>query len=175
MGKRIHWTIIIARSLITNQCFPSASIAPLREALFRNLLNPYPAPMEPQPSSPWLISQRIVQVCLFLFAAICLFGGTVQMILGEPDTTPRLDNIHRFLAGVYLGTGFICAWTAWTVRKQNTLIYLLALGGFLAGMGRLISMNIVGLPEPHGLWLGYLASEIIVPVVIVVAQAMSRR
>lgn len=129
--------------------------------------------MTPDLTKPWLISQRVVQVCLFLFAAICLFGGTVQMILGEPDTTPRLDNIHRFLAGVYLGTGFICAWTAWTVRKQSTLVYLLAVGGFLAGMGRLASMNIVGIPEPAGLWLGYFGSEVIVPIVIVIAQRVA--
>ena len=45
-------------------------------------------------------SQRIAQVCLYLVAAIALVGGTVQMVLGQPETTPRLDNVHRFLAGV---------------------------------------------------------------------------
>ena len=54
-------------------------------------------------------SLRVVQICLFLFAAIGLFGGSLQMYLGQPETTPRLDNIHRFLAGIYLGAGFICA------------------------------------------------------------------
>ena len=61
---------------------------------------------------PLLPSQRIAQICLFLFAAIAIFGGILQMYLGEPDTTPRLDNIHRFLAGVYLACGFICFWAA---------------------------------------------------------------
>ena len=46
--------------------------------------------------------QRVVQICLLLVAAIALFGGAVQMVLGQPDTTPRLDNVHRFLAGIYL-------------------------------------------------------------------------
>src|SRR4029450_976771 len=44
-------------------------------------------------------SQRIVQVCLLIVAAIALFGGAVQMVLGQPDTTPRLDNVDRFMAG----------------------------------------------------------------------------
>jgi hypothetical protein len=48
------------------------------------------------------ISQRVVQVCLFLVAAIAMLGGTLQMFLGQPDTLPRLDNVHRFMAGVYL-------------------------------------------------------------------------
>jgi len=33
--------------------------------------------------SPLLTSQRVVQLCLFLFAAIGLIGGTLQMYLGQ--------------------------------------------------------------------------------------------
>ena len=83
-------------------------------------------------------AQRIVQICLFLFAGIAIFGGTLQMYLGEPDTTPRLDNIHRFLAGVYLACGFICFWTAITIKQQNTLVFLIALAGLLGATGRLV-------------------------------------
>jgi hypothetical protein len=49
--------------------------------------------------------QIIVQVCLFLFAAMAIFGGSIQCYLGQPDPTPRLDNVHRFMAVVYLSTG----------------------------------------------------------------------
>ena len=67
-------------------------------------------------------------------AAIALMGGTLQMILGEPDTSPRLDNVHRFMAGVYLSTGFINFWAAITIRRQGTLVYLLALGVFFSSL-----------------------------------------
>ena len=112
-------------------------------------------------SAPLLPSQRVVQVCLFLFAAICLFGGALQMFLGQPQTVPRLDNVHRFLAGVYLGTGFINLWAAITIRQQGTLVYLIALAVLLAGIGRLWSMSVVGLPEPAALWLGYPVPELL--------------
>ena len=36
--------------------------------------------------APILPSQRVTQICLFLFAAIALFGGALQMYLGEPKT-----------------------------------------------------------------------------------------
>ena len=120
-------------------------------------------------------AQRVVQVCLFLFAAIALFGGSLQMYLGQPETTPRLDNIHRFLAGIYLGAGFIALWAAITVRRQGTLILFIALGGFLGGMGRLLSMSQVGVPEPRAVFFGYLTPELLVPVVIVIAYLVSRR
>lgn len=122
-----------------------------------------------------LASQRVVQVCLFLVAAIATFGGALQMYLGEPDTLPRLDNVHRFMAGVYLSTGLINLWAAITIRRQGTLVYLLALGVLLAGIGRLVSISRVGLPEPAAVWLGYLVPELLLPVVITIAHMATAR
>jgi hypothetical protein len=123
--------------------------------------------MPPIPTSLGLI---IIQICLGLAGAIGLFGGVVQMRLGQPDTSPRLDNVHRFMAGIYLGTGFICWYAAWTAAQQGALIDLLALGILLGGIGRLISMRKVGLPEPKKVWLGYLTPELLLPVIIVLAH-----
>ena len=111
-------------------------------------------------------SQHVVQVCLFIIAAIAIFGGSLQMMLGQPDTSARLDNVHRFMAGVYLGTGIICAWAGFTVRRHDMLIYLLALGVLLAGCGRLLSIVKVGLPRPAAVWLGYLIPELLVPFIM---------
>ena len=122
------------------------------------------------PDTPLLASQIVVQACLFLVAAIAIFGGTLQMYLGQPDTAPRLDNVHRFMAGVYLSTGVISLWAAITIRQQGTLVYLLALGVFLAGVGRLVSISKVGLPKPAVVWLGYLIPELVIPVIIAVAH-----
>ena len=119
------------------------------------------------------LAQRIVQVCLFLVTAIALLGGTVQMAKGQPHTTPQLDNVHRFMAGVYFGMGLICLWAALTIRQQGTLVYLIALGILLAGLGRLLSISKVGLPQPHGVWLGYLIPELVLPVVIAGAHYMT--
>ena len=49
------------------------------------------------PSSPMPMSQRIVQVCLFLVSAIAVLGGSLQMYLGQPDT------ILPPLSAVWLG------------------------------------------------------------------------
>lgn len=121
-------------------------------------------------SSPMPATQRIVQVCLFLVAAIALFGGTVQLLLGQPETTPRLDNVHRFMGGVYLSMGVISFWAAVTVRQQQTLVYLIAFGVLMAAVGRLLSISKVGLPEPASLWLGYLVPELVFPVIIAAAH-----
>ena len=122
------------------------------------------------PEIPLTVSQTVVQVCLYLVAAIAMLGGALQMVLGQPDTAPRLDNVHRFMAGVFFSTGLINLWAAITVRQQGTLVYLLALGVFLAGMGRLVSIAKVGLPKPTAVWLGYLVPELLLPFIIVIAH-----
>ena len=126
------------------------------------------------PEAPLLASQVVVRVCLFVVAAIAIFGGALQMYLGQPDSAPRLDNVHRFMAGVYLATGVINLWAAITIRQQGTLVYLLALGVFLAGVGRLVSISKVGLPEPTAVWLGYLVPELVLPFIIAVAHHRGR-
>src|SRR4051812_8702317 len=119
-------------------------------------------------------SQVVVQGCLFLVAAIAMFGGAVQMFLGQPDTSPRLDNVHRFMAGVYLSTGLISLWAALTVRQQGFLVYLIAFGVLMAGVGRLVSIAKVGLPEPRAVWLGYLVPELLLPFVIAGAHYLGQ-
>jgi hypothetical protein len=102
-----------------------------------------------------------------------MFGGALQFFLGQPDTTPRLDNVHRFMAGVYFSTGLISLWAAITIRDQGTLVYLLALGVLLAGIGRLVSIWHVGVPQPRAVWLGYLVPELLLPFVIAGAHYSS--
>ena len=114
------------------------------------------------------LAQRIIQTCLFLLALITLYGGALQMYLGEPETTARLDNIHRFMAGIYFSMGPLAIWAAITIRKQNELIYFLSFSVFMAGLGRLISMSIVGLPSK--IFLIYLIPELIFPIIMTVSQ-----
>ena len=125
-------------------------------------------------NDPLLISQIVVRICLFLVAVIAMTGGALQMYLGQPDTLPRLDNVHRFMAGVYFSTGVINLWAGITIRQQGTLIYLLALGVLLAGIGRLVSIDRVGLPKPAAVWLGYLVPELTLPFVIALAHYASQ-
>lgn len=125
------------------------------------------------PEAPLLASQLVVRVCLFLVAAIAMFGGTLQMVLGQPTTNARLDNVHRFMAGVYLSMGIIGLWAGITIRQQGFLVYLIALATLLGGIGRLVSIAKVGLPEPRAVWLAYLAPELVLPFVIAAAHYSS--
>ena len=56
---------------------------------------------------------------------------------------------------------------------QNELIYFLSFSVFMAGIGRLISMSIVGLPSK--IFLIYLLPELILPLIMVVSQIVVNR
>jgi len=72
-------------------------------------------------------------------------------------------------------TGIISFWAARTIRTQGTLVYLLALGVFMDGVGRLVSISQVGLPEPAALWLGYMIPELVLPFVIALTHRAALR
>ena len=97
------------------------------------------------------------------------------MYLGQPETTPRLDNVHRFLAGIYFGSGLISLWAGVTIRQQGTLVFLIAMVVLFAGTGRLVSMSQVGVPNPSTVWLGYLVPELLVPCIMIIAQTITNR
>ena len=59
------------------------------------------------------------------------------------------------------------------VRQQGTLIFLIGCEVFLGGSGRLLSMSIVGLPEPPALLLGYPFLGLLVSCIMIVAQAVT--
>lgn len=124
-------------------------------------------------SSPLGISTRIVQVCLLIVAVIALMASSKQMYLGQPSTTAQLDNIHRFMAGVYFSMGVIIGWAAFTIRQQGALVYFIAFTLLMAAIGRLVSMSLVGIPEPKSLWISYLIPELAFPLLISVAHFYS--
>jgi peptidoglycan/LPS O-acetylase OafA/YrhL len=123
-------------------------------------------------AAPLSVQQKVVRIALLLVRAIGFLGGSLQLVLGQPDTGPRLDNVHRFMAGIYLGSAIIALWAAATVRRHDTLIDLIALAVFPGGCGHLASMAVVGTRDPTALWLAYLVPELLLPLVILAARRM---
>jgi hypothetical protein len=45
----------------------------------------------------------------------------------------------------------------------------------VGGLGRVLSISKVGLPEPHAVWITHLVPELVLPWIIVAAQVMTNR
>ncbi len=90
--------------------------------------------------------ETAIQIILGIIAMICFLGGTNLLVKGAGYFLPKevppqlmLDNVLRFLSGIYLGMGFLCAWAAFKVPEVNELIYLLGIVVICSGLGRLYS------------------------------------
>ena len=91
-----------------------------------------------------------LHVLLVLVALICFAGGLNLLLKGaahylpEKQKLPVLDNLFRFLAGIYFGLSFLMAWVAFHFRELGDLIYFIGLVVIFSGLGRLYSRIRVG-------------------------------
>jgi Domain of unknown function (DUF4345) len=100
---------------------------------------------------------------------------SVANVFGRAGNRAAARQLHRFMAGVYFGSGLIALWAALTIRQERTIVFLIALSVFLAGTGRLVSISQVGLPQPNAVWLGYLLPELFLPWIMAAAQIATNK
>ena len=92
-----------------------------------------------------------LQILLSLTALICFLGGLNLLIKGANYFLPKdiqpqliLDNLIRFLSGIYFSMSFLLAWGVFNIREIHDLVYFLGLPIVFSGLGRLYSRIKVG-------------------------------
>lgn len=92
-----------------------------------------------------------ISILLGIVALICFLGGINIMIKGAKSFLPKetppqlvLDDLIRFLSGIYLGSGFLFAYAAFNVELLGNVVYLLGIIVMFSGFGRLYSRFKVG-------------------------------
>ena len=111
------------------------------------------------------IEAKLLQLILLGLIITHAGGGVMHFYLGTGVENIRLDNNFRYLVGWYFGMTFITAWVAWTLPRQSTLIYLLALSLLLAGIGRLISYLTLGTDTRNS---AHMAIELVLPWIMII-------
>ena len=116
-----------------------------------------------------------LQILLGIVSLICLTGGTNLLIKGAnyflPNPSaplPVLDNLFRFLSGIYFGLGFLMIWVVFHLHQTNELIYFIGIVVICSGLGRLYSRMKVG---SAGKYFDYIMMfEIILGISIILLQ-----
>ncbi len=116
-----------------------------------------------------------LQVLLGVVALICLLGGINLLIKGAnsflPETVPPqriLDNLFRFLSGIYFGQAFLMTWVIFNLHEIKRLIYFIGIIVIFSGLGRWYSRIKVG---SAGKYFDYImVFEIILGISIAVLQ-----
>ena len=78
-----------------------------------------------------------LKIILGMVTTICFLGGINLLTKGAksflPDSLPvqpRLDNLFRFLSGIYLGLGFLMLWVTIHSSQAGDLLYFIAITVF---------------------------------------------
>lgn len=92
-----------------------------------------------------------LEILLGIVALICFLGGANVLIKGVmyflPKETPTqlvLDDLIRFLGGIYFSMGFLFVYAAWNISTMGDLPYYLGIIVIFSGLGRLYSRIKVG-------------------------------
>lgn len=92
-----------------------------------------------------------LQILFGLTAVICFAGGLNLLIKGANHFLPKelppqriLDNLIRFLSGIYFSMSFLLGWAVFNIHEIHDVVYFLALPIVFSGLGRLYSRMKVG-------------------------------
>lgn len=95
--------------------------------------------------------QLAIQIILGILTFICIAGGLNLLIKGTgsylPANTPPLpvlDNLFRFMSGIYFGLGFMIAWIAFHIDTVGNLLYFIGFVVMCSGLARLYSRMKMG-------------------------------
>ena len=87
-----------------------------------------------------------LSILLGFVAIICFLGGLNIILKGAMSFLPKesspqlvLDNLLRFLGGIYFSGGFLFIYAACNIEKTGNIVYLLGLMVLFSGLGRLYS------------------------------------
>jgi len=86
----------------------------------------------------------LVALIGFLGGMNLMLKGAMKFLPKETPPQPILDNLVRFLSGIYFGAGFLFAYAAFNVGTLGDVVYFLGLIVLFSGLGRLFSRIKIG-------------------------------
>ena len=92
-----------------------------------------------------------LSILLGTVALICFLGGINLLLKGVKKFLPKemppqlvLDNLFRFLAGIYFASGFMFAYAVFHTSALGFMIYIFGITVIFSGLGRAYSRFKVG-------------------------------
>ena len=98
-------------------------------------------------------SRRTLQSLWALLGSVALIAGLAALLVGPElvpgvkDPSANLDSEWRFFATWYATAGAVLLATVQRVESSGTVIRVVTAAFFLAGLGRVLSMAVVGVPD----------------------------
>ncbi len=115
--------------------------------------------------------ESILKYILYLMALVALatglnvlIGGAAAVPGAESGVEATVDNELRFFSVFWIAYGGFCYWVGKNLAEQSSFVPFIALVFFLGGIGRLISIFIVGVPAD--ILIPAMILEFVLPIII---------
>lgn len=114
-----------------------------------------------------MTSRLSLQIYTAVLAFIPIVTGIITLLgLKDPiyrsltlPAAPILDSNLRFFGGIWLGLGLAMLWLVPTIAQQGILFRALWIAVFLGGVGRLLSLTLIGAPPAS--FIGFTMLELV--------------
>ncbi len=122
------------------------------------------------------MSRKTLQTILAVIGFILVVAGLLGLVYGAADDFYSvninksiqgniiLDSNYRFSGGLWIGLGIILLWIIPSIEKHKDVLRALSLIIFTGGIGRIISMILLG--NPSILFTIFTVLELLFPLLI---------
>lgn len=111
--------------------------------------------------------KKSLQVFLGFFGITVIFIASLHLVFGplaipgSVPVNPTMDSEDRFYAMLFAAYGVALLWCIKDIERKSRVVYFLALTFFIGGLARLVSMAVVGLPNPF--FIAMTVLELLIP------------
>lgn len=128
------------------------------------------------------MERRLFQLIIGLLSLVPILGAVTAVGQGGafffPDGAPvpkDLDNQYRYLAGTYLAVTLAIWWTLGNIEERLAAIRIVCAGIFIGGLGRILSMATVGMPDSPEFVAGVIIEVVLVPLLLLWQVRLRRK
>ena len=111
--------------------------------------------------------KRGLQILLGALSLIPLLVASLGLLFGagrfvpEEVITPDFDSHYRYVTGYYLSLTLFAWWVIQNIERHVVPLRIISAAIFMGGVGRLISVLEVGIPNPVA--IGFMVLELLFP------------
>ena len=106
----------------------------------------------------------ILSLIPMLVSILGITQGTARFV-PESAIAADFDSHYRYITGYYFSLSLIAWWIIPNIEKHTILLRIICAGIFLGGIGRLVSIFQVGIPQSSA--IGFTILELVLPLLCV--------
>ena len=128
------------------------------------------------------MERRLFQISIAVLSLIPIMDAVMGFYQGPSHLFPdggvypnNLDNHYRYLTGAYLAVTFSIWWTLGNIEERVVPFRIICAAVFIGGLGRVVSIASVGMPESSDYIVAVFIELVLVPLLLLWQVRLRRK